>query len=151
MTPYDHRVNAVEKAIQNFKNHTISGLCICDEAFPSILWCKLIQQSQDTLTCYVPRECTQSCQHSMSSKDSMNSTECHLDHPTQEELFSIHQRQEDPKYQEHWTAGTWAQHGTITAACIFKSHKLADTEHQNNTSCNPHMSKYRGKHQFTGL
>ena len=49
VTPYDHRVNAAERAIQNFKNHTISGLCICDEAFPSILWCKLIKQSQDTL------------------------------------------------------------------------------------------------------
>ena len=31
VTPYDHRVNAAERAIQNFKNHTISGLCICDE------------------------------------------------------------------------------------------------------------------------
>ena len=49
MTPYDHRVNASERAIQTFKNHTISGLCICDEEFPSILWCKLIKQFQDTL------------------------------------------------------------------------------------------------------
>ena len=49
VTPYDHIVNAAERAIQTFKNHTISGLCICDEAFPSILWGKLIQQSQDTL------------------------------------------------------------------------------------------------------
>ena len=44
VTPYDHRVNAEERAIQTFKNHTISGLCICDEAFPSMLWCTLIQQ-----------------------------------------------------------------------------------------------------------
>ena len=49
VTPYDHRVNVEKIAIQTFKNHTISGLCICDEAFSSILWCKLIQQSQDTL------------------------------------------------------------------------------------------------------
>ena len=49
LTPNDHRVNAAERAIQTFKNHTISGLCICDESFPSILWFKLIQQSQDTL------------------------------------------------------------------------------------------------------
>ena len=48
VTPYDHRVNAAERAIQTFKNHTISGLCICDKAFLSILWCKLIKQSQDT-------------------------------------------------------------------------------------------------------
>ena len=40
VTPYDHRVNAAERAIQTFKNHTISGLCICDDEFPSILWCK---------------------------------------------------------------------------------------------------------------
>ena len=44
VTPYDHRVNSAKRAIQTFKNHTISGLCICDEAFPSILWCKLIKQ-----------------------------------------------------------------------------------------------------------
>ena len=36
--PYDHLVNSAERAIQTFKNHTISGLCVCDEAFPSILW-----------------------------------------------------------------------------------------------------------------
>ena len=34
VTPYDHRVNAAEREIQNFKNHTIYGLCICDEEFP---------------------------------------------------------------------------------------------------------------------
>ena len=28
VTQYDHRVNAAERAIQTFKNHTISGLCI---------------------------------------------------------------------------------------------------------------------------
>ena len=28
VTPYEHRVNAAERAIQTFKNHTISGLCI---------------------------------------------------------------------------------------------------------------------------
>ena len=49
VTPYNHRVNAAERAIQTLKNHTISGLCIYDEEFPSILWCKLIKQSQDTL------------------------------------------------------------------------------------------------------
>ena len=38
VTLYNHRVNAAERAIQTFKNHTISGLCICDEQFPSILW-----------------------------------------------------------------------------------------------------------------
>ena len=49
VTPYNHRVNTAERAIQTFENHTISGLCICDEEFPSILWCKLIKQSQDTI------------------------------------------------------------------------------------------------------
>ena len=49
VTPFDHRVNAAERAIKTFKNHTISGLCICDKELPSILWCKLIQQLQDTL------------------------------------------------------------------------------------------------------
>ena len=81
------------------------------------------------------------------SRDSMTSTECHLDHPAQEEPFSIHQKQEDPMDQEHWNAGTLPQYGTITAACIFKFHQWVDTEHQPNTRCNPHMSKYRGKPQ----
>ena len=34
VTPYDHRENAAERAIQNSKNHTIYGLCICNEEFP---------------------------------------------------------------------------------------------------------------------
>ena len=49
VTPYDQRVNAAEREIQTFKNHTISVLCICDDDFPSILWCKIIKQAQDTL------------------------------------------------------------------------------------------------------
>ena len=49
VTLYNHRVNAVKRAIQTFKNHTILGLCICDEQFPSILWCEIIKQAQDTL------------------------------------------------------------------------------------------------------
>ena len=47
--PHNHHSNAAERAIQNFKNHTIAGLCTCNEYFPSVLWCKLIKQSQDTL------------------------------------------------------------------------------------------------------
>ena len=40
--PHNHRVNAAERAIQTFKNHTIAGLCICDKEFPSMLWDKII-------------------------------------------------------------------------------------------------------------
>ena len=47
--PHNHRSNAAERAIQTFKNHTIAGLCTCDGDFPSVLWCKLIKQAQDTL------------------------------------------------------------------------------------------------------
>ena len=47
--PHDHRSNAAERAIQTFKNHTIAGLCTRDDDFPSVLWCKVIQQAQDTL------------------------------------------------------------------------------------------------------
>ena len=47
--PHNHRSNAEERAIQTFKNHTITGLCACDEDFSSVLWCKLIKQEQDTL------------------------------------------------------------------------------------------------------
>ena len=47
--PHDHRVNAAERAIQTFKNHFVAGLSIGDKDFPTILWCKLIQQAQDSL------------------------------------------------------------------------------------------------------
>ena len=47
--PHNHRSNAADQAIQTFKNHTIAGLCTCDEDFPSVLWCKLIKQAQNTL------------------------------------------------------------------------------------------------------
>jgi hypothetical protein len=47
--PHNHRVNAAERAIQTFKNHTIAGLSIVDEEFPSMLWSKIIHQAQDTL------------------------------------------------------------------------------------------------------
>ena len=47
--PHNHRVNAAERAIQKFKNHTIAGMCVCNQNFPSMLWDKLIRQSQDTL------------------------------------------------------------------------------------------------------
>ena len=49
VTTCDHRVIATKRAIQTFKNHTISGLCVCDKEFLSILWCKIIKQAQDTL------------------------------------------------------------------------------------------------------
>ena len=47
--PHNHRSNAAERAIQTFNNHNIAGLCTCNEDFPSVLWCKLIKQAQDTL------------------------------------------------------------------------------------------------------
>ena len=47
VTPYDHRVNAAKRAIQTFKNHTILGVCIFNEQFPSVLWCKIIKQAKD--------------------------------------------------------------------------------------------------------
>ena len=35
--PHNHRSNAAEQAIRTFKNHTIAGLCTCNEDFPSVL------------------------------------------------------------------------------------------------------------------
>jgi hypothetical protein len=45
----DHRVNACVRAIQTWKNHWIAGLSTVDPACPLQLWCKFIQQGQDTL------------------------------------------------------------------------------------------------------
>ena len=47
--PNNHCVNAAERSIQTFKNHTITGLCTCDREFPSALWSYIIKQAQDTL------------------------------------------------------------------------------------------------------
>ena len=51
--PYNHRVNAAECAIQTFKNHFISGLCITDKMFPFHLWSRLAKQAE--LTCNILR------------------------------------------------------------------------------------------------
>lgn len=51
--PYNHHVNAAERAIQTFKNHFISGLCITDKNFPSQLWSHLAQHA--TITCNLLR------------------------------------------------------------------------------------------------
>ena len=42
--PCNRRENSTERAIRTFKNHFTSGLCIGDRNFPTILWCKLVQQ-----------------------------------------------------------------------------------------------------------
>lgn len=39
--PSNHQVNAAERAIQTFKNHFISGLCLTDREWPLQLWDQL--------------------------------------------------------------------------------------------------------------
>jgi len=51
--PNNHRINAAERAIQTFKNHFISGLCITDRDFPFQLWSHLTTQA--TITCNLLR------------------------------------------------------------------------------------------------
>ena len=43
--PHIHIPNASDRAIQNFKNHFISGLSSVHKLFPMHLWCRLITQS----------------------------------------------------------------------------------------------------------
>ena len=50
----EHRSNAVEQAIQTFKNHFISGLCITDKNFPLQLWNHLAHQAE--ITCNLLRK-----------------------------------------------------------------------------------------------
>ncbi|KAL7506634.1 hypothetical protein ACHAXN_005126 [Cyclotella atomus] len=50
--PNEHRVNAMEREIQTFKNHLISGLCSNDHLFPAQLWDKLLPQAQDSLNMF---------------------------------------------------------------------------------------------------
>ena len=48
-SPYDHRLNPAERAIQTYKNHLISNLHGCDTEFPASQWCRLIHQCEMTL------------------------------------------------------------------------------------------------------
>ena len=47
--PHNHRVNALERLIQIFKNNLISGLNIGDEKLPTILWSYFVTHTQDSL------------------------------------------------------------------------------------------------------
>ena len=50
LTPLNmHRCNAVERAIQTFKNHTMSGFATCDKDFPIAEWDRLLPQAELTL------------------------------------------------------------------------------------------------------
>ena len=49
MEPRNHKVNAMEKAIQRFKNHLISDFCCTDSKWLLQLWNKLTKQALTTL------------------------------------------------------------------------------------------------------
>ena len=49
VTPHIHRRDAAERAIRTFKNHLITGLCICDTSFPVKEWDRLIPQANITI------------------------------------------------------------------------------------------------------
>jgi hypothetical protein len=51
--PNNHRVSTAEHAIQTFKNHFISGLCITDANFPFQLWNHMATQA--VITCNILR------------------------------------------------------------------------------------------------
>ena len=44
-SPYIHRRNAAERAVQTFKHHLIAGMCSTDRNFPLHLWDRLIPQA----------------------------------------------------------------------------------------------------------
>ena len=52
--PYLHRANAVEKAIDIFKCHFITGLASVDPDFPLHLWCRLLPLASLTLNLLRP-------------------------------------------------------------------------------------------------
>jgi hypothetical protein len=51
--PHNHRRNAAEKAIGNWKDHFIAGLSSLGPNFPMHLWCRLIPQATTTLHLFV--------------------------------------------------------------------------------------------------
>ena len=52
--PHLHRRNAAERAIQNFKNHFISGIVSTHKDLPIHLWCRLLPQAIVTLNLLRP-------------------------------------------------------------------------------------------------
>jgi hypothetical protein len=51
---HDHRRNQAKKAIQTFKNHSVSILCSTDPKFPLRLWDWLLSQAEHTLNMLRP-------------------------------------------------------------------------------------------------
>ena len=49
VSPHAHKRNAADRAIMTFKNHLITGLCICDTRFTAKEWDWIIPQAQITL------------------------------------------------------------------------------------------------------
>ena len=47
--PHNHRDNESGRSVHTYKNHSIAGLCSCNDNFPTIMWRKLIRQYQDSL------------------------------------------------------------------------------------------------------
>ena len=52
--PHLHRTNSVERAIQTFKEHLISGITSCEPDFPLHLWNNLLSQTTLTLNLLRP-------------------------------------------------------------------------------------------------
>lgn len=45
ISPHVYRCNAAEREIRTFKNHLITGLCLCDTNVPAEEWDRLIPQA----------------------------------------------------------------------------------------------------------
>ena len=43
-SPHDHRLNPSKRAIQTWKNHSISNLHGCDQHFQAYKWCEIMHQ-----------------------------------------------------------------------------------------------------------
>lgn len=55
--PHNHHVNAVEYAIQSFKNHVIVGLCATNCDFPLRLWHEFLLQAEQSLNMLQTLDC----------------------------------------------------------------------------------------------
>eukprot|EP00978_Attheya_sp_CCMP212_P029499 scaffold104960_cov29-Attheya_sp.AAC.2 len=98
--PHNHRVNAAERAIQTFKNHTIAGLSIVDDEFLSLLWSQLLKQAQDTLNMLRTSRVHPklSAFHVLEGQHYSIASQWH--HQAHEAPSSIHQKVEPPGAQE---------------------------------------------------
>ena len=140
--PHNHRANACERAIQTCKNHFISGLCISEDKFLTILWSYLVKQAQYSLNKLRTSRIYQklAAYHVLEGTHDFNQPVTHGPHQPQEEQYSTHQRQGHLGIPEQSMNGTFDLLGSITGASPSKCHPQEGSEFRDNITYIPSIA-----------